>query len=124
MGQTEAMRNTDEVVAAVREGLACTDEELRYAVRNLSIWQNSMVFPLARAINENPITDKTRRDLQRAYDSMREGNKVPLDKRLKGGSFEPGLSDSQRIERMASTTADAAMKLIGALSGLSAKAKE
>lgn len=111
------MRNTDEVVAAVRVGGECTDEELRYAVRNLSIWQNSLVFPLARAVTEEPVSPRTKRDLQRAYDSMREGNKVPLDKRLKGGSFEPGLSDAERMDRMASSTTDVALKLLDALGG-------
>lgn len=112
------MRNTDEVVEAVRTGGNCTDEELRYAVRNLSIWQNGLVFPLTRAITEDPISPRTKRDLQRAYDSMREGNKVPLDKRLKGGSFEPGISQEERVNRMASTTAEAAVKLVGALQSM------
>jgi len=112
------MRNTDEVVEAVRNGGACTDEELRYAVRNLSIWQNGLVFPLARAVTEDPVSPRTKRDLQRAYDSMREGNKVPLDKRLKGGFFEPGISQEERVNRMASTTSEAAVKLVGALRGM------
>lgn len=113
-----SMRNTNEVIEAVRDGGACTDEELRYAVRNLSIWQNSMIFPLARAINEEPVSAKTKRDLQRCYDNARTGNATPLDVRLKGSSFEPGLSKEERTDRMVSTTTDAAMRLVGALNSL------
>ena len=109
------MRNTDEVVEAVRVGDECTDEELRYAVRNLSIWQNRLIFPLARAVTEKQISVRTIRDLQRAYDSARDGNKVPLDKRLKGGSFEPGISADERVERFASHTTDVAVRLMEAL---------
>lgn len=115
------MRTTDEVIEAVRIGGECTDEELRYAVRNLSIWQNGLVFPLARAVTEEPLSPRTKRDLQRAYDSMWEGNKVPLDKRLKGGSFEPGISDTERRDRFTAATSSAATKFAEALTELSAR---
>ena len=113
------MRNTDEVVEAVRVGGECSEEELRYAVRNLSIWQNSAIFPIARAATEDPVSDRTRRDMNRLYESARDGNKVPLDKRLRGGSFELGLSPDERRDRFATVTSDAAVKLAGALSHLS-----
>lgn len=111
------MRTTNEVIDAVRNGSECTDEELRYAVRNLSIWQNQAIFPIARAATEDPISDGTRRDLNRCFESAKVGNSTPLDVRLKGGSFEPGISKDERINRMASSTADAAIKLVSALSG-------
>lgn len=110
------MKTTNEVIAAVVDGLPCTEEELRYAVRNLSIWQNSMVFPLARAITEDPMTPHTKRDLQRCYDNARTGNAVPLDVRLKGGSFEPGVPKQERMDRFVRHTSDTAMKLAEALS--------
>lgn len=108
-------KTTDEVIAAVRNGGPVTEQELRYAVRNLSIWQNSLVFPLARAVTEDPISAKTKRDLARAYDSMRSGNTVPLDVRLKGSSFEPGISGTERRDRFASAVADTAVKLVDTL---------
>lgn len=117
------MKNTDEVVEAVRAGGECSEEELRYAVRNLSIWQNSAIFPIARAATEDPISDRTRRDMNRLYESARDGNKVPLDTRLKGGSFEPGISKEERTERFVSVTTDAAMKLVGTLSALAKKSE-
>lgn len=116
-----AWKTTDEVIEAVRAGGDVTDLELRYAVRNLSIWQNSLVFPLARAITEDPLSAKTRRDLQRAYDNMRTGNAAPLDVRLKGSSFEPGISKDERINRSASVTADVASKLFNALNSIRGK---
>lgn len=113
------MKTTNEVIDAVRDGGECTDEELRYAVRNLSIWQSSAIFPIARAATENPVSDATRRDMNRLYESVQKGNSVPLDTRLKGGSFEPGISKEERTDRFASNTADAAMKFVGALQQLS-----
>jgi hypothetical protein len=111
-------KTTDEVIVAVRDGEPVTDDELRYAVRNLSIWQNGLVFPLARAITEDPMSAKTKRDLKRAYDNMRTGNTVPLDKRLKGSSFEPGIGRDERTERFADAVADTATRLSGALASL------
>lgn len=108
-------KTTNEVIDAVRDGSPCTEEELRYAVRNLSIWQNGVMFPLARAIVEAPMSDSTKRDLQRCWDNARDGNKVPLDTRLKGGSFEPGISKEESTERFVAHTTDTAMKLVGAL---------
>lgn len=109
------MRNTDEVIEAVRSGGECTEEELRYAVRNLSIWQNQAIFPIARAATEDPVSDRTRRDMNRLYESARDGNKVPLDTRLKGGSFEPGISREESTSRFVKHTSEAAMKLVAAL---------
>lgn len=111
------MRNTDEVVEAVRVGGECTEEELRYAVRNLSIWQNSAIFPIARAATEDPISAQTRRDMNRLYESARDGNKVPLDTRLKGGSFEPGISREESANRFAAHTSEVAVKLASAIAG-------
>lgn len=111
-------KTTDEVIAAVRDGGEVTEMELRYAVRNLSIWQNGLVFPLARAATEEPVSAKTKRELQRAYDNMRTGNAVPLDVRLKGSSYEPGISKDERTNRFASATADTAVRLAGALNSL------
>lgn len=110
------MKNTNEVIEAVRVGGEVTDLELRYAVRNLSIWQNSLMFPLARALTEEPLSARTKRDLQRSWDNARTGNAAPLDVRLKGSSFEPGISKDERIERFASKTADVAIKLRDMLS--------
>ncbi len=112
------MKTTNEVIDAVRDGGECTEEELRYAVRNLSIWQNGMIFPLARAITEEPVSAKTKRDLQRSYDSLKTGNAVPLDVRLKGGSFEPGITADERKDRFVEHTTDAAMRLVDALQKL------
>lgn len=110
------MKNTNEVIDAVRDGSECSDEELRYAVRNLSIWQNQAIFPIARAVTENPMTERTKRDLNRCFESAKVGNATPLDVRLKGGSFEPGLTKAERTDRMVESTSGAAMKLIKALS--------
>jgi hypothetical protein len=109
------MKTTNEVIDAVRDGTECSEEELRYAVRNLSIWQNSAIFPIARAATENPVSERTKRDMNRLYESAQAGNKVPLDVRLKGGSFEPGLSKEERTDRFVSHTTDTAMKLVKAL---------
>lgn len=117
-------KTTNEVIDAVRDGLFCSEEELRYAVRNLSIWQNGVMFPLARAIVETPMSDSTKRDLQRCWDNARDGNKVPLDVRLRGGSFEPGISEQERTERFVNHTTDTAMKLVGALDALKNEASE
>lgn len=116
------MKNTNEVIDAVRNGDACSDEELRYAVRNLSIWQNQAIFPIARAANEDPISDRTRRDMNRLYESAQAGNKVPLDVRLKGGSFEPGISKEERTDRFVKNTSETAMKFVDALKGRAGKA--
>lgn len=110
------MKTTDEVIEAVRTGAPATDEELRYAVRNLSVWQNNVILPLAGAIAEDPISAKTKRDLQRAFDRAKSSNSVPLDQWLKGTSFEPGISRDKQIERWVSSTAEAAVKLAQALS--------
>lgn len=112
-------KTTDEVIEAVRSGGDVTDSELRYAVRNLSIWQNGLIFPLARAVTEEPVSAKTKRDLQRAYDNMRTGNAVPLDVRLKGSSFEPGIPVEERQARLVDHTVTAAVSLATALTALS-----
>ena len=112
------MKTTNEVIDAVRDGGECTEEELRYAVRNLSIWQNSAIFPIARAATEDPMSDRTRRDMNRLYENARNGNTVPLDVRLKGGSFEPGLSKDGRRDRFVAVTSETAVKLIDALNNL------
>lgn len=109
------MRTTNEVVEAVRDGSPATEEELRYALHNVAVWHSMMVFDLARAITEDPMSAKTRRGLQRAWDSWKDGNDVPLDKRLKGTSHEPGISRDESIERFSKRTADTAVKLVGAL---------
>jgi len=112
-------KTTDEVIAAVRDGSECSELELRYAVRNLSIWQNGLIFPLARACTEEPVSAKTKRDLQRSYDNMRTGNAIPLDRRLKGSSYEPGISPEERKERFVSRTSDVACKLVETLTEIS-----
>lgn len=117
-------KTTDEVIEAVRDGGDVTEQELRYAVRNLSIWQSALVFPLARAVTEDPVSAKTKRDLHRAYDNMRTGNSVPLDIRLKGSSFEPGISKEDRTSRFVAVTADTAVKLATALTSLQGKAHD
>jgi hypothetical protein len=110
------MKSTNEVIEAVRDGTECSEEELRYAVRNLSIWQNSAIFPIARAATENPVSERTKRDMNRLYESAQAGNKVPLDVRLKGGSFEPGISDEERTDRFVKNTSETAMKFVRAIS--------
>jgi len=112
------MKTTNEVIEAVREGGDATEDELRYAVQNLSIWQSMLIFDLARAITEDPISAKTKRGLQRAWDNMKSGNAVPLDTRLKGGSYEPGVPKAERDRRFSAKTADAAVRLSGALHSL------
>ena len=106
-----AWKTTTEVIEAVKIGGAVTEDELRYAVRNLSVWQSGLIFPLARAITEDPVSAKTVRDLKRAYDNMRTGNDIPLDVRLKGGSYEPGIGRTESTNRFANSVADTAVKL-------------
>lgn len=115
------MRTTNEVIQAVKDGTPCTEEELRYAVQNLSIWQNGLVFTLARAATEEPVSSRTKRECQRAYDNMRTGNQVPLDKRLKGGSFEPGIPVEERRRRSAESIAGAGERMFTALMDLADK---
>jgi hypothetical protein len=115
------MRNTNEVIEAVRIGGDVTEKELRYAVRNLSIWQNTTMLSLAMAVTEEIVTAKTRRRLERAYETARNGNAVPLDIRLEGGSFEPGISRDESIHRASSQIADAAVKIVNILGGAKAR---
>ena len=118
-----AWKTTNEVIEAVVAGGDVTDDELRYAVRNLSIWQGGLIFTLARAATEEPVSAKTKRECQRAYDNARTGNEVPLDVRLKGGSYEPGISKDESRDRFVSRTADTAVRLHDALSALAGKPK-
>lgn len=113
------MRTTFEVMQAVKDGTEATEEELRYALHNVALWHNLMVFDLARAINENPMSDKTRRGLQRAWDNWKSGNEVPLDKRLKGSSHEPGISRQESHDRFLSKSVETGTKLFEALQSLS-----
>lgn len=108
-------KTTSEVIEAVHDGEPVTEIELRYAIQNMAIWHNLMMFDLARAITEEPLSAKTKRGLQRAWDSWREGNAVPLDKRLKGGSHEPGITREESRDRFVSHTTDTAMRLVKAL---------
>lgn len=110
------MKTTNEVIEAVRDGTLCSEEELRYAVRNLSVWQNQAIFPIARAATEDPVSARTRRDMNSLYESAQKGNSVPLDVRLRGGSFEPGISELERTDRFIKHTTDTAMKFVAALS--------
>ena len=114
-------KTTNEVIDAVKIGGAVTEHELRYAVRNLSVWQSGLIFPLARAITEAPVSAKTIRDLKRAYDNMRTGNDIPLDVRLKGSSYEPGIGRDESRNRFASSVADTAVKLHAILKDASGK---
>ncbi len=116
-----AWKTTTEVIEAVKIGGAVTEDELRYAVRNLSVWQSGLIFPLARAITEDPVSAKTVHDLKRAYDNMRTGNDVPLDVRLKGGSYEPGISRDESTSRFAGLVANTAVKLHDILKDASGK---
>jgi hypothetical protein len=111
-------KTTFEVIDAVKDGGPVTEMELRYAVQNMSLLHNMYMFDLARAINENPISDKTKRGLQRAWDSWREGGQVPLDKRLKGGSYEPGITRDESRDRFVKHTSDTAVKLASALTSI------
>jgi hypothetical protein len=112
------MRSTFEVMEAVKDGTEATEEELRYALHNVACWHALYMFDFARATTEDPLSDKTRRGLQRAWDTWQSGNKVPLDVRLKGSSQEPGISRDERMERGSAATADAAVKLLGALNDI------
>ncbi len=116
-----AWKTTTEVIKAVKIGGAVTEDELRYAVRNLSVWQSGLIFPLARAITEEPVSAKTKRDLKRSLDNMRTGNDVPLDARLKGSSYEPGIGQDESRDRFASSVADMAVKLHAILKDASGK---
>lgn len=116
-----AWKTTTEVIEAVKIGGAVTEDELRYAVRNLSVWQSGLIFPLARAITEEPVSAKTKRDLKRSLDNMRTGNDVPLDVRLKGSSYEPGIGQDESRNRFASSVADTAVKLHDILKAVSGK---
>lgn len=113
------MRTTNEVMQAVKDGTECTDEELRYAVHNMALWHSQYMFDIARAITEDPVTPKTKRGLQRAWDSWRERNSVPLDKWLKGSSYEPGVPKEVLHERWLDKTSETAGKFVDALTALS-----
>lgn len=108
---TKPWKTTNEVIEAVKNGDPCTEDELRYAVQNLSIWQNGTWLTLARAITEDPMKDRTKRELARYFERASEDNEVPLDIRLKGGSFEPGLSRDERLSRGAQFVSDTANRL-------------
>lgn len=112
------MRTTFEVMEAVKNGTEATEEELRYALHNVACWHALYMFDFARATTENPLSDRTRRGLQRAWDTWQSGNKVPLDVRLKGSSQEPGISRDERMERASARTADAAVKFASVLTAL------
>ena len=112
------MRTTFEVMQAVQEGAPATEEELRYALRNVECWFSLHMFDIARGASEDPITDKTRRGLARAFENWHSGNKVPLDVRLKGSSMEPGISRDERMGRAAKQTSEVAVGLIDALNTL------
>jgi|SRR5690606_21813845 len=109
------MRTGNEIMQAAKDGSPATEEELRYALHNVALWHSQYMFDLARAITEDPITPKTKRGLQRAWDSWRERNSVDLDKWLRGSSFEPGISREEFIDRASSSTAETAVKLVSAL---------
>lgn len=112
------MRNTFEVMDAVQTGAPATELELRYALQNVRIWHARMVFDLARACTETPLSDKTKRGLQRAWDTWKSGNEVPLDRRLRGGSYEPGITREMSHERWLQHSTDTAMNLVDALNDL------
>jgi hypothetical protein len=115
------MRTGLEVMKAVADGTPATEEELRYALHNVAVWHAMMVFDLARAINEDPVSAKTKRGLQRAWDSWNEGNKVPLDVRLKGGSYEPGVPKEELHERWLTHTTKTAVRLAETTNSIAAK---
>ena len=112
------MRTGNEIMKAVKDGTEATEEELRYALHNVATWYGQYMFDIARAITEDPITPKTKRGLQRAWDGWRERNTVDLDKWLRGSSFEPGISREEFVDRASKSTADAAVKLVGALKAI------
>lgn len=109
------MRTGNEVIKAAREGTEATEEELRYALHNLAIWYAQYMWDIARAIEEEPVTPKTKRGLKRAWESWQERNSVPLDSWLKGSSYEPGVSKEELHERFINKTSDTAMRLVEAL---------
>lgn len=112
------MRTTFEVMQAVKDGTEATEEELRYALHNVACWWGLYMLDIARGASEDPVSDKTRRGLKRAWESWHEGNKVPLDVRLKGSSLEPGISREESRDRFVKTTTDTAIRLAGALEQL------
>lgn len=112
------MRTTFEVMQAVKDGTEATDEELRYALHNVACWFNLHMFDFARAATEDPVSGKTKRGLQRAWESWQTGNKVPLDKRLKGSSMEPGISREASRDRFVIRTVDTATRFADVLTAL------
>jgi hypothetical protein len=117
------VRTTFEVMQAVKDGTEATDEELRYALRNVECWYSLHMMDIARGATEEPVSDKTRRGLRRAWDNWQSGNKVPLDVRLKGSSMEPGISREERADRRSARTADAVVKFASALNSLAGRQK-
>lgn len=110
------MRTGNEIMQAAKDGSPATEEELRYALHNVALWHSQYMFDIARAITEDPMSAKTKRGLQRAWDSWKERNSVDLDKWLRGSSFEPGISREEFVNRASKSTVDAAMKFVEALS--------
>ncbi len=104
------MRTTFEVMQAVQDGESATEEELRYAIRNLDCWWSLHMYDIERGATEDPITDKTKRGLKRAWENWHSGNKVPLDVRLKGSSAEPGIEREERMKRAVEKIAAAIRK--------------
>lgn len=117
------MRTTFEVMEAAKDGGPATDEELRYALHNVACWYNLHMMHFARAATEEPLSDRTKLGLNRAFENWQSGNKVPLDKRLKGSSMEPGISRDESRERFVTKTSEAAVNLSAALSTLAATPK-
>ena len=112
------MRTTFEVMQAVQDGTPATEEELRYALRNVECWFYLHMMDIARGGIENPVSEKTRRGLTRAWENWHSGNKVPLDVRLNGTSSEPGLTREERMKRGSERTADFAVKLADTLTAV------
>lgn len=117
------MRTAFEVMQAAKDGAPATEDELRYALHNVACWFNLHMFDFARAATEEPLSGRTKRGLERAWKNWHDGNNVPLDKRLKGSSMEPGLSRDESRERFVARTVETATKLTDTLTALSKAAK-
>jgi hypothetical protein len=112
------MRSTFDVMQAVKDGTEATEEELRYALHNVACWHALHLMDFAAAGMEGPLPDSARRGLQRAWTDWQNGNKVPLDKRLKGTSQEPGVPQGERLDRWVKHTSETAVRLASHLADL------
>ena len=86
------MKTTNQVIDSVKRGEEVTTEELKFALINLSVWQNSVLRRLLKDKGNDIILDNLAK-------SAISGNNVDLEKRIRNTSFEPGISEEESKKR-------------------------